>query len=43
MFGGGHTGCARPDTFSGNRAKLKKAQKNATKNITSEVMKNIMP
>ena len=41
-FTGGH--CATPSTTSlGNRAPSKKAQNQATKNITSEAMNRIMP
>ena len=36
-------GVAAPETCSGNRAKLKKAQKKPTKNITSLAMNSIMP
>ena len=42
MVEGGHTVSPLP-CISGNRAKLKNAQKKPTKNITSEVMKNSMP
>ncbi len=41
---GGHiAGPVASSTCSGNRAKWKNAQKNPTKNITSEVMNNVIP
>ncbi len=43
MPAGGHIGVVVPATCSGNSAKLKKAQKKATKNITSLAMNSVMP